>query len=195
MAIATSRTAALLDQRAAEVTRGVGNAHPMFIERASGATVWDVDGKQYIDFIGGIGVLNVGHTNPRVAAAIRDQLERFTHVVLSSRDVRFVRRTRASPEPFGARPEPQEDAFVEHRRGGHGERGQDRARVHRPPGGHRLSTRLSRAHVARAHHDGQERAVQTALRTVLQRDLSRAVSKRVRRLDRPARSGGARRCV
>lgn len=80
MAIAPSRTAALLDQRVAEVTRGVGNAHPLFIERASGATVWDVDGKQYIDFIGGIGVVNVGHSNPRVAAAIREQLERFTHV-------------------------------------------------------------------------------------------------------------------
>lgn len=80
MAIAPSRTAALLDQRAAQVARGVGNAHPLFIQRASGATVWDVDGKQYIDFIGGIGVLNVGHSNPRVAAAIRDQLERFSHV-------------------------------------------------------------------------------------------------------------------
>jgi len=78
--LTTSRTAALLDLRASEVVRGVGNAHSIFIERGSGATLWDVDGKEYIDFVGGIGVLNVGHSNPRVQAAIREQIERFTHV-------------------------------------------------------------------------------------------------------------------
>ena len=80
MPLTTSRTAALLDLRASEVVRGVGNAHSIFIERGSGATLWDVDGKEYIDFVGGIGVLNVGHSNPRVQAAIREQIERFTHV-------------------------------------------------------------------------------------------------------------------
>ncbi len=80
MAIATSRTATLLEARAHEVTRGVGNAHPLFVERGDGVHVWDVDGKQYLDFVGGIGVLNVGHSNPRVADAVRAQLERFSHV-------------------------------------------------------------------------------------------------------------------
>src|SRR5215472_1278492 len=80
VAIATSRTATLLEARAHEVTRGVGNAHPLFVERGDGVHVWDVDGKQYIDFVGGIGVLNVGHSNPRVAEAVRAQLERFSHV-------------------------------------------------------------------------------------------------------------------
>jgi 4-aminobutyrate aminotransferase / (S)-3-amino-2-methylpropionate transaminase / 5-aminovalerate transaminase len=78
--LATSSTAALLELRASEVVRGVGNAHPIFIDRGSGAKLWDADGKEYIDFVGGIGVLNVGHSHPRVQAAIREQLERFTHV-------------------------------------------------------------------------------------------------------------------
>ena len=80
MPLATSPTASLLDLRASEVVRGVGNTHPIFIERGAGAKLWDVDGKEYIDFVGGIGVLNVGHSHPRVQDAIREQLERFTHV-------------------------------------------------------------------------------------------------------------------
>ncbi|MBV8282930.1 MAG: 4-aminobutyrate--2-oxoglutarate transaminase [Candidatus Eremiobacteraeota bacterium] len=80
VAIAASRTAALLEQRSTEVTRGVGNAHPIFVDHGSGAKLWDSDGREYLDFVGGIGVLNVGHANARVIEAVRAQLERFTHV-------------------------------------------------------------------------------------------------------------------
>ncbi|MFI5388557.1 MAG: 4-aminobutyrate--2-oxoglutarate transaminase [Candidatus Eremiobacterales bacterium] len=79
MALAGTSTAALLELRASEVARGVSNAHPIFVERASGARLWDIDGKEYIDFVGGIGVLNVGHAHPRVRAAVEQQLDRFTH--------------------------------------------------------------------------------------------------------------------
>ena len=79
MAIAGTSTAALLELRASEVARGVSNAHPIFVERAEGARLWDIDGKEYIDFVGGIGVLNVGHAHPRVRAAVEQQLERFSH--------------------------------------------------------------------------------------------------------------------
>ena len=79
MAIAASRTKELLELRASEVVRGVGNAHPIFTEKAAGAKLWDVDGKEYIDFVGGIGVLNVGHAHPKVVAAVSEQLNRFTH--------------------------------------------------------------------------------------------------------------------
>jgi len=104
VAIATSRTASLLELRASEVTRGVGNAHPIFIERGSGASLWDVDGKQYIDFVGGIGVLNVGHSHPRITAAIRAQLERFSHtcfqVAMYDSYVELARRlNRLAPGP------------------------------------------------------------------------------------------------
>jgi 4-aminobutyrate aminotransferase/(S)-3-amino-2-methylpropionate transaminase len=57
----------------------VAQAHPVFVARAEGARLWDVDGREYLDFAGGIGVMNVGHGHPRVLQAVRAQLERFTH--------------------------------------------------------------------------------------------------------------------
>jgi 4-aminobutyrate aminotransferase / (S)-3-amino-2-methylpropionate transaminase / 5-aminovalerate transaminase len=64
---------------AAAVPRGISIATPMFAERAEGAEIWDVEGRRYIDFAGGIAVQNIGHRHPRVLAAVRDQLEAFTH--------------------------------------------------------------------------------------------------------------------
>src|ERR687887_865725 len=52
---------------------------PIVIAEANGATITDVDGNTFIDFTGGVGCLNVGHSNPRVVEAAREQLERFTH--------------------------------------------------------------------------------------------------------------------
>lgn len=74
-----TRTASLLAARAEHVARGVGNAHPIVVARAEGARMWDVDGNELIDFVGGIGVLNVGHNHPRVVQAVREQLERVSH--------------------------------------------------------------------------------------------------------------------
>jgi 4-aminobutyrate aminotransferase / (S)-3-amino-2-methylpropionate transaminase / 5-aminovalerate transaminase len=74
-----TRTGALLAERDRHVPRGVLTAHPVVLERAMGAEVWDADGRRYLDFVGGIGVLNVGHNHPRVVAAVRRQLERITH--------------------------------------------------------------------------------------------------------------------
>ena len=74
------QNARLLVERERHVPRGIITAHPVVIERAQGAEVWDVDGRRYLDFVGGIGVLNVGHNHPRVVHAVRAQLERVTHV-------------------------------------------------------------------------------------------------------------------
>jgi 4-aminobutyrate aminotransferase / (S)-3-amino-2-methylpropionate transaminase / 5-aminovalerate transaminase len=71
--------AELLDRRNSAVPRGVGHATPVYAARAENAEVWDVEGKRYIDFAGGIAVLNTGHRHPKVMAAVREQLERFTH--------------------------------------------------------------------------------------------------------------------
>jgi len=49
------------------------------VDRAKGSELWDVSGKRYIDFAGGIGVMNVGHSHPRVMKAVQEQLERATH--------------------------------------------------------------------------------------------------------------------
>src|SRR5712691_2288875 len=61
------------------VPRGVSTAHPVVADRAQGSEIWDTDGRRYIDFVGGIGVMNVGHNHPRVMAAVREQLDRVTH--------------------------------------------------------------------------------------------------------------------
>ncbi len=69
----------LLARRQAAVPRGVSSATGIFAAKADNAELWDVEGKRYIDFAGGIGVLNSGHRHPKVIAAVQQQLERFTH--------------------------------------------------------------------------------------------------------------------
>lgn len=66
-------------RRAMAVPRGVRSIHDIVIDRAKNAEVFDSDGKRYIDFVGGIGVLNVGHCHDAVIAAAESQLRRFTH--------------------------------------------------------------------------------------------------------------------
>jgi 4-aminobutyrate aminotransferase/(S)-3-amino-2-methylpropionate transaminase len=58
-----------MQRRNAIVAGGIGYSAPVFIERASGARLTDVDGNTFIDFAGGIGTMNVGHAQPDVVAA------------------------------------------------------------------------------------------------------------------------------
>jgi 4-aminobutyrate aminotransferase/(S)-3-amino-2-methylpropionate transaminase len=75
-----TRNAELHARRAQAVARGVASMHPqVYAARAENAELWDVEGKRYIDFAGGIAVMNSGHRHPKVVAAVRAQLERFTH--------------------------------------------------------------------------------------------------------------------
>ncbi len=69
----------ILARKAAATPRGVGVTAPFFAARAEGAELWDVEGRRFIDFAGGIAVMNVGHGHPKVKAALAAQLERFTH--------------------------------------------------------------------------------------------------------------------
>ena len=71
--------AALMARRHAAVARGVGQAHEIFVSRADNAQVWDVEGRRYIDFAGGIAVLNTGHCNPTITRAVQAQLGLYTH--------------------------------------------------------------------------------------------------------------------
>ena len=74
-----SRNADLQARRLAATPRGVGVMAGFYIDRAQNAEVWDVEGNRYIDFAGGIAVLNTGHRHPALVAAIEEQLKRFTH--------------------------------------------------------------------------------------------------------------------
>ncbi|OPY90764.1 MAG: 5-aminovalerate aminotransferase DavT [Syntrophaceae bacterium PtaU1.Bin231] len=58
---------------------GHASLNSIYVESACGALIRDVEGREYIDFSGGIGVMNVGHSHPRVVEAIKAQAEKFTH--------------------------------------------------------------------------------------------------------------------
>jgi 4-aminobutyrate aminotransferase/(S)-3-amino-2-methylpropionate transaminase len=79
MPVMQNETSTLMRARNHAVARGVVAAHPVFAVRGEGNRLWDVDGREYLDFAAGIGVLNVGHNHPRVVAAVREQLDRFAH--------------------------------------------------------------------------------------------------------------------
>ena len=69
-----------LQKRRLDATpKGVGVLCAFYAEKAKNAEIWDVEGKRYIDFAGGIGVLNMGHLHPKVQKAISDQLQKFSH--------------------------------------------------------------------------------------------------------------------
>ncbi len=103
--------ASLRARRAAATPRGVGITAPFFVQRAENSELWDVEGRRYIDFAGGIAVLNTGHRHPRVLAALRAQLEAFTHtayqvasyesyVALAERLIRLTPGTHAKKATF-----------------------------------------------------------------------------------------------
>lgn len=59
--------------------RGQGNMYPVYVERALNSELWDVEGKRYIDFGTGIAVCNTGHSHPNVVAAVKQQIDKFSH--------------------------------------------------------------------------------------------------------------------
>jgi 4-aminobutyrate aminotransferase / (S)-3-amino-2-methylpropionate transaminase / 5-aminovalerate transaminase len=77
------RSRAILAQKRQVVSDAVHVAFPIAVAEARGAWLRDVDGNSFLDFTGGVGCLNVGHSHPRVVAAAQAQLERFTHTVFT----------------------------------------------------------------------------------------------------------------
>jgi len=71
------RSRAVLDRLAASVAAPLAITFPVVADTARGATITDLDGNVFIDFAGGVGCLNVGHSHPHVVAAAQEQLERF----------------------------------------------------------------------------------------------------------------------
>ena len=91
-----TRTESLAALRRRYVPQGPFNVTPYFADRADGAVITDVEGRELIDFAGGIAVMNVGHSHPKVVAAIQDQAARFTHtcfhIVMYEPYLRLVER-------------------------------------------------------------------------------------------------------
>jgi 4-aminobutyrate aminotransferase/(S)-3-amino-2-methylpropionate transaminase len=73
------KSKALGERSSQAVPRGIAQVTPIFVNKAEGAVIEDVDGNCLIDLAGGIGCLNVGHRNPQVIAAVRNQTDRFLH--------------------------------------------------------------------------------------------------------------------
>ena len=73
------RSRDLLARRASAVAAGLGKATDVVVERAEGALMHDVDGNTFIDLVGGIGMLAVGHSPPQVVKAIAEQAARMIH--------------------------------------------------------------------------------------------------------------------
>jgi 4-aminobutyrate aminotransferase/(S)-3-amino-2-methylpropionate transaminase len=71
--------AELSSLRAQVVPRGVPSTAPVFIAKARNAVITDVDGRDYIDFAAGIGVMTVGHCHPKVVEAVKDQADLYSH--------------------------------------------------------------------------------------------------------------------
>lgn len=69
----------LLDERHRHIPQGPFNVHPIFAQKAKGAILTDVEGREYIDFAGGIGVNNIGHCDEEVLKAVQDQIQKYIH--------------------------------------------------------------------------------------------------------------------
>src|SRR4051794_34975437 len=78
-AIPGPRSKAVLERLAASVASPLAVTFPIVAAEARGATITDLDGNTFIDFAGGVGCLNVGHSHPHVVQAAQEQLERFSH--------------------------------------------------------------------------------------------------------------------
>ena len=72
----TTTNKSLLERRKAVLPTGLGVAYPIFAEKAKNSEVWDVEGNRYIDFVGGISVLNTGHSHPKITQRVHEQLDK-----------------------------------------------------------------------------------------------------------------------
>jgi len=73
------RSKKIVEMKEQYVPDGIGLSHEIVAKEAKGAYIRDVDGNTFIDFAGGIAVINAGHSNPKIVKAIKEQAEKFTH--------------------------------------------------------------------------------------------------------------------
>lgn len=69
----------VLERRKVAIPNAIGNVYPVVIEKGEGAMIEDVDGNHFVDFIGGVGVLNIGFSHPEVVEAVKAQAEKYFH--------------------------------------------------------------------------------------------------------------------
>ena len=75
-----SKAREIIEQDCDTVSACMARPYPLVVDRAKGSIIGDIDGREYIDFVAGIAVMNAGYSNPEVKAAISAQLEKITHI-------------------------------------------------------------------------------------------------------------------
>ena len=133
-----------------------------YIDRAKNAELWDIEGRRYIDFAGGIGVLNTGHLNDKVAAAVAVKPRNSATPAIRLCPTSCMCRWRKTQRHHPGRPR-QENRVLHHWRRSRGKRHQGGAQLHRPSGRDRLLWRLPRSHQYDPGPDRQSGPVQTGL--------------------------------
>ena len=78
-AVPGSKAAAVLARRAKAIPSAIRTVYPVVMDKAQGAIIQDVDGNKFLDFIGGVGVLNIGHCHPEVVEAVKAQADKYFH--------------------------------------------------------------------------------------------------------------------
>ena len=74
----------LLDRRDSAIPKALcGTTYPVCIKRGEGAIVEDLDGNKFLDFIGGVGVLNIGYSRPEIIEAVKEQSEKYFHTIFN----------------------------------------------------------------------------------------------------------------
>lgn len=74
---------AVIDRRAEAVPSAIRCAYPLVIEKGEGAMIQDVDGNKFLDWIGGVGVLNAGFSQPEIIEAVKEQADKFFHCMFN----------------------------------------------------------------------------------------------------------------
>jgi 4-aminobutyrate aminotransferase / (S)-3-amino-2-methylpropionate transaminase / 5-aminovalerate transaminase len=124
------RSQALMKRRNAAVVQAAFHATPVFVAKAEGAVVEDVDGNRLIDFAGGIGCLNTGHRAPAVVDAVRRQLDRFLHTSFNVLPYESYIAVCEKLNALAPGKGPKKTISREHGSGGRRECHQDRALLH-----------------------------------------------------------------
>ncbi|WP_116810265.1 4-aminobutyrate--2-oxoglutarate transaminase [Steroidobacter cummioxidans] len=103
----------LHNRRNAALTKGMSTMLPVYIEKGQNAELWDADGRRYIDFAGGIAVLNTGHLHPQVKAAVQQQLDAgFTHTCVMITPYRVAVELAEKLNALAPGPTPKKTMFV-----------------------------------------------------------------------------------
>ena len=94
------------------MARGESNLAQLYVERAEGSEIWDVEGKRYIDFATGIAVCNTGHTHPKVTEAVVEQVGRFSHTCVMVTPYDSAVRLAEKLNELAPGPTPKKSMFV-----------------------------------------------------------------------------------